>query len=72
MAAFDLITKDDLEKFKIDLFTELKSPGYKLNKKDEQKEQLKSYEVRQMLNISAGTLATLDEMVHCHFRRLVD
>lgn len=59
MAAFDLITKDDLERFKIDLFAELRKPGYKLNKKDEQKEWLKSYEVRQMLNISAGTLATL-------------
>ncbi|WEK17885.1 MAG: helix-turn-helix domain-containing protein [Candidatus Pedobacter colombiensis] len=59
MAAFDLITKDDLEKFKIELFAELKRPGYKLNKKQEQKEWLKSYEVRSLLNISAGTLATL-------------
>ena len=58
MAAFDLITKDDLEKFKIDLFAELKRPGYKLNKRDEQKEWLKSHEVRQMLDISPGTLAT--------------
>lgn len=58
MAAFDLITKDDLEKFKVELFAELRRPGYKLNKKEEQKEWLKSYEVRSILNISAGTLAT--------------
>lgn len=59
MAEFDLITKDDLEKFKLELFAELKRPSYKLNKKDEKKEWLKSFEVRQLLNISAGTLATL-------------
>lgn len=59
MAAFDLITKDDLEKFKIDLFAEMRRPSYKLNKKEEQKEWIKSYEVRALLNISAGTLATL-------------
>ena len=58
MAAFDLITKDDLEKFKVELFAELRRPSYKLNKKEEQKEWLKSYEVRSILNISAGTLAT--------------
>lgn len=58
MAAFDLITKEDLEKFKVELFAELKRPTYKLNKKDEQKEWLKSFEVRKLLNISAGTLAT--------------
>jgi len=28
MAAFDLITKDDLEKFKVELFAELKRPTY--------------------------------------------
>lgn len=59
MAEFDLITKDDLEKFKVDLFAELRRPAYKLNKKEEQKEWIKSYEVRALLNISAGTLATL-------------
>jgi len=59
MAEFDLITKNDLEKFKIELFAELKRPSYKLNKKEEKKEWLKSFEVREILNISAGTLATL-------------
>ena len=58
MTAFDLITKEDLEKFKIELFAELRRPSYKLNKKDEQKEWLKSFEVRKLLNISAGTLAS--------------
>jgi len=56
MAAFDLITKDDFEKFKVELFAELKRPSYKLNKKEEQ---VKSFEVREILNISTGTLATL-------------
>lgn len=57
MAAFDLITKDDLEKFKIELFAELKRPSYKLNKKEERKEWLKSYEVRNLLNITAGGIS---------------
>lgn len=59
MTTFDLITKDDLEKFKQELFAELRRPSYKLNKKDEQKEWLKSFEVRKMLNIAPGTLAKL-------------
>jgi hypothetical protein len=59
MAEFDLITKNDLEKFKIELFVELRRPSYKLNKKDEKKEWLKSFDVREMLNISTGILATL-------------
>ena len=72
MAAFDLIAKDNLEKFKVDLFAELKRPGYKLNKKDEQKEWLKSYEVRQMLNILRVHWRPLGEILHCHFQRWVD
>jgi hypothetical protein len=59
MTTFDLITKDDLEKFKQELFAELRRPSYKLNKKEEQKEWLKSFEVRKMLNIAPGTLAKL-------------
>lgn len=70
MTSFDLITKEDLEKFKNELFAELKRPGYKLNKKDEQKEWLKSYEVRQLLNISAGTLATLRRNGTLHFSKI--
>lgn len=70
MAAFDLITKDDLEKFKVDLFAELRRPSYKLNKKEEQKEWLKSYEVRSILNISAGTLATLRRNGTLHFSKI--
>ena len=59
MTAFDLITKDDLRKFKEELFAELKRPSYKLNRKDEQKEWIKSFEVRKMLNISPNTLVSL-------------
>ncbi len=59
MTAFDLITKEDLEQFKQELFAELRRPSYKLNRKDEQKEWLKSFEVRKLLNIAPGTLATL-------------
>lgn len=70
MTAFDLITKDDLEKFKVELFAELKRPSYKLNKKEEQKEWLKSYEVRAILNISAGTLATLRRNGTLHFSKI--
>lgn len=70
MAAFDLITKDDLEKFKVELFAELKRPSYKLNKREEQKEWLKSYEVRSILNISAGTLATLRRNGTLHFSKI--
>jgi hypothetical protein len=55
--AVELITKDDLLKFKQDLFTELKQilQGHT----SEQKQWLKSYEVREMLGISRGTLQTL-------------
>jgi len=70
MAQFELITKDDLEKFKVELFAELKRPSYKLNKKEEQKEWLKSYEVRSILNISAGTLATLRRNGTLHFSKI--
>lgn len=59
MAAFDLITKEIIEKFKIELFAELKKTRLQMNRKQELKEWLKSYEVRYILNISAGTLATL-------------
>jgi Helix-turn-helix domain len=70
MAAFDLITKDDLEKFKIELFAELRRPSYKLNRKDEQKEWLKSFEVRKLLNISPGTLSTLRRNGTLHFSKV--
>ncbi|QNL52678.1 helix-turn-helix domain-containing protein [Olivibacter sp. SDN3] len=59
MATIEFITKEDLEKFKKELFAELKRPAFGIHKKQEQKEWLKSYEVRNLLGISAGTLQTL-------------
>lgn len=55
--AVELITKDDLLRFKQDLFTELKQILQGHN--PDQKQWLKSYEVREMLGISRGTLQTL-------------
>ncbi|RZK26206.1 MAG: DNA-binding protein, partial [Flavobacterium sp.] len=59
MTTLDLITKDDLEQFKKELFAELRRPGQKLHKQAEQKEWLKSHEVKKLLGISAGTLQNL-------------
>jgi hypothetical protein len=57
--AVELITKEDLQTFKQDVLTEirliLKSKGANL----QQKEWLKSFEVRKMLGISPGTLQQL-------------
>lgn len=53
--AVELITKDDLQQFKQDVLEEIRSilkPKTTL----QQKEYLKSYEVRKMLGISPGTL----------------
>jgi hypothetical protein len=55
--AVELITKDDLLKFKQDLFSELKQLLSGHN--NEQKQWLKSWEVREMLGISRGTLQNL-------------
>lgn len=54
----EIITKEDLQQFKSELFTELKEIfGQKIETGDRQ--WLKSAEVRKMLNISAGTLQNL-------------
>jgi hypothetical protein len=57
--AVELITKEDLQIFKQDVLTEirliLKSKGANL----QQKEWLKSYEVRKLLSISPGTLQNM-------------
>ena len=57
--AVELITKDDLQTFKQDVITEIrkliKSKGVNL----QEKEWLKSYEVRKLLSISPGTLQNM-------------
>ena len=56
----ELITKDDLESFKKELFEEIRRNRFHLKKTDQiQKEWLKSFEVRKLLGISAGTLQNL-------------
>ncbi|MES2653304.1 MAG: helix-turn-helix domain-containing protein [Bacteroidota bacterium] len=59
MGTIEFITMDDFEQFKKELFAELRRPGQKLHKQSEQKEWLKSYEVRKLLGISPGTLQNL-------------
>ena len=56
----ELITKEDLENFKKELFEEIRKNRFQLkNTNQEQKQWLKSYEVRKLLGISAGTLQNL-------------
>lgn len=56
----DLITKDDLEKFKKELLEEIRRyQQYPRKQGQETRVWLKSYEVRKLLNISAGTLQNL-------------
>jgi len=52
----EVITKDDLKTLKQEIVTELKSI---LGDQKEQKKWLKSSDVREMLNISPGTLQNL-------------
>ncbi len=52
----EIITKDDLKALKQEIITELKTI---LGGKTEQKKWLKSADVRELLNISAGTLQNL-------------
>lgn len=56
----DLITRDDLENFKKELLEKIKRyQQYPRKKGEETRVWLKSYEVRKLLNISAGTLQNL-------------
>ncbi len=56
----ELITKEDLENFKKELFEEIRRNRFHFKKTEEAKKQwLKSYEVRKLLGISAGTLQNL-------------
>lgn len=59
MTTLDLITKQDLEQFKTELFAELRQSGFGAATDQAAKKWLKSAEVRTLLNISAGTLQNL-------------
>ena len=59
MTPLDLITKQDLEQFKEELFAELQKLGIGRATQPDQRQWLKSAEVRKLLNISAGTLQNL-------------
>jgi len=59
MTALDLITKDDLEQFKSELFRELQQLGIRPAGQHLNRQWLKSAEVRKLLSISPGTLQNL-------------
>ena len=54
----EIITKEDLEHFRIQLLNDLKQLQISVDQKP-RKEWLKGIEVRKLLNISAGTLQNL-------------
>lgn len=55
--ATEIITREDLHSFKIELLEDLKSLLH--SQPNQQKKWLKSADVRKMLSISSGTLQTL-------------
>jgi len=59
MITLDLITKQDLEQFKIDLFRELKNFQVSTPTSNKYSQWLRSQEVRKLLKISPGTLQNL-------------
>ncbi|SOD12258.1 helix-turn-helix domain-containing protein [Pedobacter xixiisoli] len=58
MTTLDLITREDLEAFKKELFEKLEKFNIN-NKSYKEKQWLRSSEVRKLLKISAGTLQNL-------------
>jgi hypothetical protein len=59
MTTLDLITRQDFEQFKTELFIELKKLNIGPATEQASKKWLKSVEVRKLLQISAGTLQNL-------------
>ena len=59
MTTLDLITREDLQQFKAELFTELKTLNLANTGSNPVKKWMRSAEVRKMLNISPGTLQNL-------------
>lgn len=66
----DLITKQDLQLFKDELFTELENSILIHQSNSLNKKWLKSNEVRKMLNISSGTLQNLCVYGHLPFTKV--
>ncbi len=65
----EIITKQDLQQFKSDLFNEMKrlmQPGINVNATN----WLRSVDVRKMLRISSGTLQSLRETGKLRYTRL--
>lgn len=59
MTTLDLITREDLQQFKTELFTELRTLSLADTVSNPTKKWMRSAEVRKMLNISPGTLQNL-------------
>jgi len=59
MTTLDLITKEDLQIFKAELFAELKNLGFSNSSAGMKKSWLRSVDVRRLLDISPGTLQNL-------------
>lgn len=59
MTILDLITKDDLQQFKTELFAELKKLNIREASGQAPQKWMKSAEVRKLLKISPGTLQNL-------------
>lgn len=66
----DLITKQDLQLFKDELFAELRNSSLIHQNNIPGKKWLKSNEVRKMLNISSGTLQNLRVYGHLPFTKI--
>lgn len=59
MTTLDLITREDLQQFKLELFAELRSLNSEQTGAEPIMKWMKSADVRKMLNISPGTLQSL-------------
>lgn len=67
MTTLDLITREDLEKFKAELFAELKNMQPTANAP---RKWLRSADVREILNISPGTLQNMRASGQLPFSRI--
>lgn len=68
--AVELITKDDLQAFKQDVISEIQKLIKPKGANLQQKEWLKSYEVRKLLGISPGTLQQMRTNGTIEFTRI--